>query len=58
MQQGEEFRTFSSACEQLLFSMTNRPLPEKEARIVEFYCKEILAKIAKSLPNRPLPNTP
>jgi hypothetical protein len=30
MQQADEFRTFSSACEQ-----TNRPLTEKEARVLE-----------------------
>jgi hypothetical protein len=33
MQQADEFRTFSSACERLLFSvLKNRPLTEKEAR--------------------------
>jgi hypothetical protein len=58
MQQADEFRTFSSACERLLPSIkTNRPLTEKEARILEFYCKEILAKIAQSLPNRPPQST-
>jgi len=29
-----------------------------EARVVEFYCKEILNKIAPSLLNRPPQNTP
>jgi hypothetical protein len=53
MQADDEFH-ISSACERLLFSvLKNRPLTEKEARIVEYYCKEILAKIAPSLPNRP-----
>jgi hypothetical protein len=54
MQADDEFHIFSSACERLLFSvLKNKPLTEKEARIVEYYCKEILAKIASSLPNRP-----
>jgi hypothetical protein len=54
MQQADEFHTFSSACERLLFSiMRNRPFTEKEARVIEYYCKEILAKIGPCLPNRP-----
>ena len=54
MQADDEFHIFTNACERLLFSvLKNRPLTKKEARIVEYYCKEILAKIASSLPNRP-----
>jgi len=54
MKQDEEFRSFSNACERMIFSiMKNRPLTEKEALIVEHYCKEILAKVAPYLPNRP-----
>jgi hypothetical protein len=53
MQQTEALRTFSSGCERLLFSIkTNRPLTQEEARMVEYYCKEILAAIAPRLPNR------
>lgn len=52
MQQAEAFRTFSIACERLVSSiMTNRPLAADEAQIVEYYCKEILTKIAPYLPN-------
>jgi hypothetical protein len=54
MQQTEALRTFSSACERLLFSIkTNRQLTEEEAGMVEHYCKEILAAISPRLPNRP-----
>lgn len=58
MKQAEEFHNFSNACERLIFSiMKNRRLTEKEALIVEHYCKEILAKVAPYLPNPP-PQTP
>ena len=54
MQQAEALRTFSSGCERLLFSIkTNRRLTEEEARLAEYYCKEILAKLEAFLPNRP-----
>jgi len=44
------FNTFSNACERFLFSITsNGPLAPNEAEIVEYYCKEILGKIASSL---------
>ncbi len=49
----EPFSAFSSACERLIFSMENRPIPIEQARIIEYYCKEILDKIAPYLPNRP-----
>jgi hypothetical protein len=53
MPQSEAFQTFSSGCKRLLFSITNRQLTEKEARILQYYCKDILAKIAPSLPKPP-----
>ena len=44
------FNTFSNACERFVFSIaSNGPLAPNEAEIVEYYCKEILAKIASSL---------
>jgi hypothetical protein len=44
------FNTFSNACERFVFSIaTNGPLAKSEAEIVEYYCKEILGKIASSL---------
>ena len=44
------FNTFSNACERFVYSIaTNGPLAANEAEIVEFYCKEILSKIASSL---------
>lgn len=44
------FNTFSNACERFVFSIaTNGPLAKNEAEIVEYYCKEILRKIASSL---------
>jgi hypothetical protein len=43
------FNTFSNACERFVFSIaSNGPLAPNEAEIVEFYCKEILSKIASS----------
>ena len=53
MPQSEAFQTFSSGCKRLLFSITNRQLTEKEARILQYYCRDILAKIAPSLPKPP-----
>jgi hypothetical protein len=48
------FNTFSNACERFVYSMaTNGPLAPNEAEIVEYYCKEILSRIASSLqPNK------
>jgi hypothetical protein len=44
------FNTFSNACERFLFSIaSNGPLAPNETEIVEYYCKEILGKIASSL---------
>ena len=43
------FNTFSNACERFVFSIaSNGPLAPNEAEIVEFYCREILRKIASS----------
>ena len=50
MRQSEALRTFSSACEWFLSSMaTGEPLTKSEAQIVEYYCHEILQKIAPCL---------
>ena len=46
MKRAEALRTFCSGCERLLFYIrTNGALAEDEARMVEHYCKEILAKV-------------
>jgi hypothetical protein len=60
MQHAEAFRTFSSGCERLIFSIkTNPPLTEDDARVIAHYCKEVLNLIAPCLPpNRPSQNTP
>jgi hypothetical protein len=57
MEHPEAFRTFASACERLIFLIQTSPLTMGESRVVEYYCKEILNKIAPTLPNRP-PQTP
>lgn len=43
----EEVRKFSSACEHLLAiaAKSGRNLTEDEARLVEYYCKEIISKV-------------
>ena len=44
MHQAASFQNFANACEYLLFALaTNNPLANSQARIVERYCKEILA---------------
>jgi hypothetical protein len=51
MQLAKEVRTFCSACEHILLAIRlNRPLTEDEAALVQYYCTEILAKIAPLLP--------
>lgn len=51
MQLANEVRIFSVACEQILSAIgMNRPLTEKEASLLEYYCTEILTKISPSLP--------
>ena len=45
-----EVQLFVSACERLLAAVDlQRPLSEDEMSLVEYYCKEILGKIASSL---------
>jgi len=45
-----EVQLFVSACERLLAAADlQRPLSEDEMSLVEYYCKEILGKIASSL---------
>jgi len=51
MQLAKEVQTFSSACEHILSAIAmNRPLTSDEAAMIEYYCVEILAKIAPLLP--------
>jgi hypothetical protein len=45
--------SFSNFCEQLMFSMaTEGPLSETEAKLIEYYCKEILLKVTSRAPHR------
>jgi hypothetical protein len=49
MHQPAPFHNFSNACEHLLYSLTtNQPLPNSQARIIAYYCKEILAMVELS----------
>jgi len=51
MQLAKEVKTFSAACEHILSAIAmNRPLTSDEAAMIEYYCVEILAKIAPLLP--------
>ena len=50
MQLANEAKNFFGACERLISLIaSNRRLTEDEARMIEFYCKEVLAKIAPRL---------
>jgi hypothetical protein len=50
MQMASEVKNYLGACERLISHLTlNRQLSEDEARMIEFYCKELLAKIAPRL---------
>jgi hypothetical protein len=50
MQMGSEVKNYLGACERLISHLTlNRQLTEDEARMIEFYCKELLAKIGPRL---------
>jgi hypothetical protein len=50
MHLASEVKNYLGACERLMSHMTiNRQLTEDEARMIEFYCKELLAKIAPRL---------
>lgn len=51
MQLAREVKTFSSVCEHILsMSAIDRPLTQDEATMIEYYCKELLEKIAPILP--------
>jgi hypothetical protein len=50
MHQAAPFQNFANACEHLLVALaTNHPLANSQARIVERYCKEILAIVQSNL---------
>jgi hypothetical protein len=52
MQLASEVKNFRTACEKLLdLIATNRQLTEDEARMINFYCTELHAKIAPRLTN-------
>jgi hypothetical protein len=45
--------TFSNACEQFVFSMANEgPLSEAEAKLIEYYCRQILLTVTSRIPHR------
>ena len=51
MQLAKEVKAFSSACEHILSAIAqNRSLTPDEATMIEYYCVEVLAKIAPILP--------
>jgi hypothetical protein len=51
MQLAKEVQTFSSACELIRSAIAmHRPLTQDEATMIEYYCQEILTKIAPHLP--------
>jgi hypothetical protein len=48
---GAEIQKFSDSAESLLSTMTmHRPLTDEEVRLIEYYCIELLAKIASRDP--------
>lgn len=50
MQLNQEVKRFSGACEQLLSAIAmNRPLSETEAKLIEYYLKELGMKIGTIL---------
>ncbi len=50
MQLAKEVKSFSVACEHILAAIAqNRPLTHDEALMIEYYCVEVLAKIAPRL---------
>jgi hypothetical protein len=56
MELAKEVHIFSSACEHILSTIAqNRPLTHDEALLIEYYCGEVLSKIAPHLtkPNNP-----
>jgi hypothetical protein len=47
MQLAKEVQSFSTACEHILSAIAlERPLTKDEALMIEYYCVEILSKIA------------
>lgn len=58
MQLAQQVKTFSSACEHILSaSAVERPLTPEEAALIEYYCVEVLNKIAPILGKSPYPQT-
>jgi hypothetical protein len=55
MRLAEEVRKFSIACEHLIAAAatSGRTLTEDEARLVKYYCKEVLAKVVPPSTNTP-----
>jgi hypothetical protein len=50
MQVASEVKDFSGASERLLSAIAiNRRLTEEEAKVIQYYCKELLAKVAPRL---------
>ena len=46
MQMASEVKNYLGACERLISHLTlNRQLSEDEARMIEFYCKDVLQKV-------------
>ena len=47
MRLAQDVHQFTRACEHLIASaaLTSRTLTDDEARLVEFYCKEVLEKV-------------
>jgi hypothetical protein len=44
MELAQEVVNFTSACEHLLAAVAHRSMTDDEARIVKYYCNEILEK--------------
>jgi hypothetical protein len=50
MQVASEVKDFSGASQRLLSTIAmNRQLTEEEAKMIHYYCKELLAKVAPRL---------
>ena len=47
MRLAEDVKNFAGACERLLATaaISNRKLTEDEARIIQYYCKEVAEKL-------------
>ena len=46
MKLAEEVQKYTATCEALLSAIAvERPLTEVEAKMIEYYCKELMAKI-------------